>query len=605
MNNCIALGVLLVSVASAQMPLVSYPGGLPVDCNATTGFTVEALCTVPGEIPIGSYPVPSAGTVWQDPNFGGTLRLLSDTTSYHSYSTISPFSSSGKHVAVKLASGTAIVEYETGKVLYTGRPGNITAAGIYWDASSDDIYYYVNGARVMRYTLSTGKNEVLVDYALTHGFTQVTNGGTGDVTGDNWLAFTAPAQGQVCALDIANVKTYCASYAAPHPDNRVGWEFLDYTMMSKGVDSSTGKRYVLLVAKPALGVFSVDFQTGTLQFEYRGPEMRGNGNGICEPGETCLGTTHADTFADADGKQYLVRGADISSPCSRVIAAHDLSTGILLDRAASQGGGRYDLMRLNVCGDVSLWVSLHVGCAKNAAACVVSTDYPGAARNAADLTTPLRRGPFSSEVFAIRGRGLEVRRLAQTRSVKFTSDSYWSYPRAAMSADGAHVLFASNFGKPGQQRSVVTDTGFGTPAAPGPVQSDGNAATPGGAGDAETPAYAVTGVTLINTDTNQPVPGFDPIPPGARINRAALGVANINLRANTNGVPVGGVSFTVNGAKYTTEVVAPYAVAGDTDGAYKRWITAPGAYTVVATPFIVVGGGRVPGTSAAAQFFLE
>jgi hypothetical protein len=607
MNKCCVLGLLIASAAAAQFPVMSYPGGLPAGCTATTGFTVEALCTVPGEIPVGSFTAPAAGTLWTDPNFGGAVRLLADTITHHSYSTISPFSNSGKYVGVKLATtGTSILEYATGKVLDTGRPGNITASGIYWDAVSDDVYYHLTDAKVMKYTISKRKNEVLVDYAVTHGFTQITAGGTGDVTGDNWLAFTAPAQGQLCALDIGNLKTYCATYAAPHPDSRVGWDFLDYPMMSKGVDSGTGKRYVLLVARPALGVFSVNFAAGTLQLEYRGPELRGNGNNICEPGETCLATTHADTFGDSDGRQYLVRSADISSPCSRVVAAHELAKGVLLNRAAAEGGGRHDLMRLNVCGDASLWVSIHVGCAKRAAACVVSTDYPGAARDAADLTTPLRRGPFTSEVFAIRGRGIEVRRLAQTRSVKFITDSYWSYPRAAISPDGAEILFSSNFGKPGQQRSVAVATAFGT-IVPAATATAIATTTSVPLADATQPAaqYAVTGLTLINANTGLPVPGFNPIPAGAHINRALLGVPNINIRANTNGVPIGGVSFTLNGAKYTTETVAPYALAGIKNGAYLRWSASAGTYTVVATPFVVVKGGRVPGAAASVTFTLQ
>ena len=43
--------------------------------------------------------------------------------------------------------------------------------------------------------------------------------------------------------------------------------------MSRGVDSISGKRYVLLMSNPAIMVFSVDQTTGKLAYEFRGPEV--------------------------------------------------------------------------------------------------------------------------------------------------------------------------------------------------------------------------------------------------------------------------------------------------------------------------------------------
>src|SRR5579864_797652 len=98
-------------------------------------------------------------------------------------------------------------------------------------------------------------------------------GGTGDLSADNWTAFLALDQHQVCAYDFNQLKTYCTDYTAPNPQNHVGWEFIDYVLVTKGKDIDTNKRYVLVMAMPAAGFFSVNEQTGKLDFEFRGPEV--------------------------------------------------------------------------------------------------------------------------------------------------------------------------------------------------------------------------------------------------------------------------------------------------------------------------------------------
>ncbi|MFC4455840.1 hypothetical protein [Deinococcus sonorensis] len=89
-----------------------------------------------------------------------------------------------------------------------------------------------------------------------------------------------------------------------------------------------------------------------------------------------------------------------------------------------------------------------------------------------------------------------------------------------------------------------------------------------GAVQAQSTAPAVTSLTLINTATNQPVTGFDPIQPGANLDLAKL-PAGLNIRANTSG-QVGSVRFAVDGnANYRTENAAPYSLCVDDDGKYR------------------------------------
>ena len=126
---------------------------------------------------------------------------------------------------------------------------------------------------ITKYQISTRTSTTLIDYATDgHHFTQISFGGTGDLSADNWAAFWAENEHQVCAVDLNLLKTYCTDYTAANPGNHVGWNSIDYVLITKGKDVDTNKRYVLLMADPAMGVYSVNERTGVLDFEYRGPE---------------------------------------------------------------------------------------------------------------------------------------------------------------------------------------------------------------------------------------------------------------------------------------------------------------------------------------------
>ena len=65
----------------------------------------------------------------------------------------------------------------------------------------------------MKWDMRVGKPAVFMDFTSS-GFTNVRTGGTGDTSKDNWVAiWEAGGKAQVCAVDLTNVKSYCASYA--------------------------------------------------------------------------------------------------------------------------------------------------------------------------------------------------------------------------------------------------------------------------------------------------------------------------------------------------------------------------------------------------------
>jgi hypothetical protein len=442
-------------------PLYSYADG-PHGCRQTPGYDDAATCDVPGEKPPGNFTPPAIGGSYRDPNFGALVRIVTAPTSWHSYSSPSALNAGNQYLLYSTADQWVVGEAFSGRIVRNRIP---VGEGSMWDASNPNFLYSIRGARVERYDVKQNRTTVIVDYSKTRPrFSSISNGGAGDTSRDNWISFFAPAEKQVCALNLIAVRTYCASY-----ENR-GPVTLDPTgrgtLISKGVDRYSGKRYVILVAHPTLAVFSVNEAAGSLSFEYLAPERldgEGDGDGLCEPNETCYKGEHADTLEDAQGSQYLVGEMEVNAPCSFGIQSFRLSRPNLLT-AEEAGGGARRLATLQLCGGQDPWVDWHLSCAKHAPHCAVSTTYGGfsSARDPNDRT-PVKRTAHLSEVFVIRDNGAEVRRLAQHRSMPFNNEDangYWSTPRASISFDASYVVFDSNFGEPNRQRVAIVETGI-------------------------------------------------------------------------------------------------------------------------------------------------
>jgi myo-inositol-hexaphosphate 3-phosphohydrolase len=116
------------------------------------------------------------------------------------------------------------------------------------------------------------------------------------------------------------------------------------------------------------------------------------------------------------------------------------------------------------------------------------------------------------------------------------------------------------------------------------------------------PGPRVTSFTLIDADTDAPVPTFDLFADGATIDLALVGAA-LNVRANTDPETVGSVRFGLDGtADVLTEDTAPYALGGHAGGDYLAWTPALGAHTLTATPFDGPGGTGTAGTPLTIAF---
>ncbi len=111
----------------------------------------------------------------------------------------------------------------------------------------------------------------------------------------------------------------------------------------------------------------------------------------------------------------------------------------------------------------------------------------------------------------------------------------------------------------------------------------------------------IVSFTLINTDTNQAVPDFDPIQDGTVINLYQFPTRNLSIRANSNPQNVGSVRFVLNSSYSTVENVEPYALFGDNAGNYNPGLTI-GRHVLTATPYENPWANGPEGTSLTLNF---
>ncbi len=114
-------------------------------------------------------------------------------------------------------------------------------------------------------------------------------------------------------------------------------------------------------------------------------------------------------------------------------------------------------------------------------------------------------------------------------------------------------------------------------------------------------AMAVTSFTLIDADSNQPIPGYEILADGAVIDPTSLPTSHLNIRANTDPQNVGSVSFVLD--DYThVENIPPFALFGNLGSNYLDGELAPGSHVLSAIPFSENGAGGSAGTGLRISF---
>ena len=470
-----------VAAAAGQTTWVYNAGYYPADwCGPVLGakssyYPSDAVCNHPDQKPPGTWTPPDAPERWVDKVFGYETWKLFKGGALPAYSTPTALSAHGKYTFLLGRKGvpecdggwTCLVETESGKLVkaFTGNQD----WGQWWDSASDEVYYQVkNKTQIVKTDLSTGADSVVLDLTGKPGIESIWVGGTGDLSRDNMVAFISvypvtakndrawAAQSAVCLARLDGSGSYWCSLPFEQieaPVKPVPAE-VDFAMLSKGVDSTTKLRYI--VVENWGHIFS--FDGSAVKFEGLAPELpdakywsKGDGDGACEAAEKCFGDPwdHMDTVELPDGTQAILSKYEQEKPLylnslaiyplrEVVNAAKDptlLKEGVTFIKLASGTG-------------------THWGCARNTSVCVVSISSP--VRDPGDYTSILDPGPYGFNLIHL---DMSAWPAVQARrhwhgSVAWKmangAPDYYALPKASISADGVFVAGSSNFGEDSQ-----------------------------------------------------------------------------------------------------------------------------------------------------------
>jgi len=339
--------ITLTVVARQADATFSYPVGYPQGCaNSWVAYSFVDTCTIANERPPSeSFSIPAQGASYTDPSFGRTVTRITAEGQALLYSTLTAFNADNTLV---MTSGPS-VELDffnlSGTEVYSNKSrGDTTFTA--WDALDPDVYWRrVGDHELWKYALSTSTDTKAADY---HGiYTTIANGGTADISDDNWWVFVAGTESLVCAVNLNGLttvnqssKTYCASYTALPLGTFTNIDFPQVSM----TDSTSGKRYVTVMGLPAAGVWSVNTGTGVLDWErYLGEKPQQNANdddGVCEVGEVCITQPHCTLGRDASGNVILyVAFEDIWGGSQSYQSTLQLNKGNDIYRPVEEGGG--------------------------------------------------------------------------------------------------------------------------------------------------------------------------------------------------------------------------------------------------------------------------
>ena len=360
--------ITLTVIARQADATFSYVPGYPQDCsNSSALYSFADTCTIANERPPSeAFSIPAQGASYVDPSFGRTVTRITPEGQGLLYSTLTAFTADNSLVMTDNGDTTMNFSNLSGTVIYSGKTrGDTTFTAL--DALDPDIYWRrMADNQLWKYKLSTSTDTKAADYGGT--YTWITNGGTADISDDNWWAFFAPAELEVCAVNLNGLttgnqasKTYCASYSGLLGGDG---EHVDCVHVSMP-DVVTGTRYVTMMRGTAAAVWSVNLGTGTLDsFRYLGEKPQQNANdddGVCEAAETCIAEPHCTIGRDATGNVVLYTYFEDIWGGSSYRVSLQLNKAGEIYRPVEEGGG----MRI-LWAEGASWAGgvhdTHVGC---------------------------------------------------------------------------------------------------------------------------------------------------------------------------------------------------------------------------------------------------
>ena len=352
-----AITITLTVVTPLAYATFSYAQGYPQGCtNSDSLFSFADTCTIANERPPSeAFSIPAQGASYVDPEFGRTVTRITKEGEVLTYSTLTAFTVADPPLVFTDNGDTTYnLSNLSGTVIYSGLTrGDTTFTAL--DALDSDIYWRRSADHELwEYKISTATDTKAADYHST--YTSISNGGSADISDDNWWAFFAPTEMLVCAVNLNGLTTanqathtYCASYAGLLGGDGAHVDFVQVSM----IDGTSSKRYVIMLRATAAAVWSVNTSTGVLDWErYLGEEPQRYANdddGVCESGETCIAEPHSTIGRDALGNViFFFDWAEIYGNQTYLVTLQLNKTMIF--RPVEEGGGMRFLFATSCVG---------------------------------------------------------------------------------------------------------------------------------------------------------------------------------------------------------------------------------------------------------------
>lgn len=457
--------LIVALIAPAQTYDFQGWGQNGVVTGATSGYKDSFLATNQAAFwPAGVGP----DYAFTDP-VGTRSFICVDSQTNHGYSSRTLVSAKGTYGYTVIGSTPTVCNLRTGEIVCSVSVAGISSPinNVNWSALDDRKMVYIGGNTVRTYDVAScpASWTTIATFDGTGGRPSLTinTGGTSDGSGEDHYAFYADTQKQVCVIDVqtAGYPHACASYSGLNISASV-----DNTIISKGVSSLTGRRYLLLQSGTyATAQWHYTTVAGGLTFSHQWEswESTGTGNkdGVWTASEAVTRGSHSDTGITSTGRQFYVRSCDVGSHRYWCMFWLDLETAATVPANVTISRR----MTFPSAGSHRWPGATHMGCAKRSPVCITSCSgnwfKGGSLTTSSDWTLfrPLASAgepyqthvPLAYAVEAMYNAGERFRVVAHSRGQHWegheaTGPWYDGFIRANISVDGNWVGYSTRFG---------------------------------------------------------------------------------------------------------------------------------------------------------------
>jgi|CXWL01.1.fsa_nt_gi hypothetical protein len=369
----------------------------------------------------GSGGFPARGGTYVDPNFGGTVRRLTDTVGFPNQEDIygHHWANANGSLAFSRTSAFNIINTTTGDEVYTNQPLGTVASDIAWDAIDPNRYYFYQGANLTCRNLVEQRNVVKIFPSTIEP-----NGGSLNTQDRSGRYFTVRYGGSNKVWDSQTDRIYSGEVT---PLSSGGWVAItpdgNYLVTAAGVNNEHYS-YAIDHINHSISSTPVNFWTlcgdhGTLV-----SAVNGKNYFITFDCDTSPGIYRVDITLDQNLNQPFKTEAD-------QIAVNQLLLPLTFNSATTASTNDGHLSAVSKEGPNQNWVFFD------------SETFSGHDDFNSDPATSNWQ-PYEQEIIAMNVVTLEVRRYAHHRS-RGLSSSYYAQPRISCSWDGSIILWTSNY----------------------------------------------------------------------------------------------------------------------------------------------------------------